>query len=109
MAKEKTIRVCVKRADETEEMVNVTNELKDLQALVGGYIQPVSIGAGILMVCDEEGKCKGSTPNLDLGDDIIVGDVFFCGIKDGEFTSLSIEQQLKLGSLFMDCAIYSED
>ncbi len=36
MAKEKTIRVCVKRADETEEMVNVNNELKDLQALVGG-------------------------------------------------------------------------
>jgi len=63
--------------------------IEELQAIVGGYIEVVSLRDGRLIVCDEEGKLKGKDRNHKATDilqaafafpthDFIVGDVLVC-------------------------------
>ena len=62
-------------------------QLDELQAIVGGYIEAVSLHDGRLIVCDEQGKCKGKERNHTATDifqanvptkDFLVGDVLVC-------------------------------
>ena len=62
-------------------------ELDELQAIVGGYIEVLSLRDGRLIVCDEEGKLKGKERNNKATDifqaamptnDFLVGDVLIC-------------------------------
>lgn len=73
----------------------IGDELEDMQALVGGYIETVgaqSLGRPLWMVIDEEGKLKGKPINLFATRiyrnpiDVIVGDAFICkeGLVNGE-------------------------
>ena len=63
------------------------------QQTVGGYIEVVPLGGGMLMVLNEEGKLKGLPINRRATElypsDIIVGDVIITGLsdEDGEFTA----------------------
>ena len=63
----------------TEEITDLT--LAKMQIAVGGYIQIVPTPDGRLLVCDEEGKCKGKEVNPTADAiynnpfDVIVGDV----------------------------------
>ena len=61
--------------------------LEELQTIVGGYIEVVSLRDGRLIVCDEEGKPKGKDRNNKATDifqaamptnDFLVGDVLIC-------------------------------
>jgi hypothetical protein len=61
--------------------------LEELQAIVGGYIEVVSLRDGRLIVCDEEGKLKGKDFNTRATyilqaamptHDFVVGDVLVC-------------------------------
>lgn len=78
----------------------IENDLEEMQKLVGGYIEVVTISRDpvLLLVCDEEGLLKGRAVNLSLPDlrefryapQVIAGDCFICGAgEDGEFASLS--------------------
>ena len=60
--------------------------LKEMQAFVGGYIQPIMLGDDMMMIIDEEGKMKGKAENVTATDlahehnaifetDYIAGDV----------------------------------
>lgn len=50
----------------------IENNLKSIQAEVGvGLFQPLYLGAGIVLCCNEEGKLNGMPPNRRLGDDIL--------------------------------------
>lgn len=62
-------------------------QLDELQAIVGGYIEVVSLHDGRLIVCDEEGKLKGYDRNHKatelfrltlLTTDFLVGDILVC-------------------------------
>ena len=61
-------------------------QLKELQEMVGGYIEIVSAGKGKIMVIDDEGKLKGKPVNdaatmifMQAGYyDIIAGDAPVC-------------------------------
>lgn len=61
-------------------------QLKELQEMVGGYIEIVSAGKGKIMVIDDEGKLKGKPVNDAAtmifmqagGYDIIAGDALVC-------------------------------
>jgi hypothetical protein len=62
-------------------------QLDELQSIVGGYIEVVSLRDGRLIVCDEEGKLKGKERNNKATDilhsvfnnnDFMVGDVLVC-------------------------------
>jgi hypothetical protein len=57
--------------------------LKEMQDIVGGYIEVIPYGTKKLMVLNEEGKLLGLPENnvatdLVRGADIIVGDVLLC-------------------------------
>lgn len=62
-------------------------QFDELQSIVGGYIEVVSLHDGRLVVCDEEGKLKGKERNHKATDilhsvfntnDFMVGDVLVC-------------------------------
>jgi hypothetical protein len=65
--------------------------LEELQAIVGGYIEVVSLRDGRLICCDEQGKCKGKDRNHKatelfrltlLTTDFLVGDVLVCDAEE---------------------------
>ena len=68
--------------------------MRSVQAEVGGGLfQPVCLGNGIVLCCNEEGKLNGMAPNRRLGDDIICGPFFLVGDDgEGDFVSLMDEQ-----------------
>ena len=67
------------RVDGTEEALTDLS-LAGMQKAVGGYIQMVGTPDGRVMICDEEGKCKGKDINEKATrlyanpHDVIVGD-----------------------------------
>lgn len=77
--------------------VQIENNLKAYQDLIGGYIQVVTLDRKILIILDEEGRLKDLPLNIhtwQYGD--IVGDIAFVSEKGEEFTSLTDEQQAYL-------------
>lgn len=85
------IRVLQKKSGYKPEVISVNNELRELQKLVGGYIQTVSFDYDdrtYALVCDEEGKIKKKEFNFIFGNDYIVGDVFFVRTVESDFGSL---------------------
>lgn len=67
--------------------------LKAIQREVEGLFQPLSMGDGVILCCNDEGKLNGMQPNRRLGDDIICGPFFLVGDDHaGGFCSLTEEQ-----------------
>ena len=75
-------------------VADIENELAECQKIVGGYIQVVTVGNGMLLVCNEEGKNIGLEPNRYIPEiaDVICGNFFVCGAGEDDFTSLTDEQ-----------------
>lgn len=82
--------------------------LKDMQEAVRGYIQPYYCfdGEPAVIVCNENGKFDGSDANRAVyGEDkqvmdIIFGPFFICGLEEGDFISLTEEQQERFRKQF---------
>lgn len=84
------MKAIIKEVGKEPKVIDIDNTLEALQKAVGGYIEAVSVGNNVIMLCDEEGKLKGKPYNFDMGDDKIVGNVLFT--KDGgkeDFTDLN--------------------
>ena len=77
----------------------IKNELHELQAIVGGYIEVVML-EDVALVCNEEGKLLNLKPNIRIGNDIICGTFFLCGVDGEDFASLTDEQIEKYITLF---------
>ena len=76
----------------------VGSDLKSMQKAVDGYIQPIYLGDGTILVCDDEAKLKGSAGNRRLGDSIIAEPFFIAGEAGESFRSLTdteIEKYMK--------------
>ena len=93
-------------------------ELKELQELVGGYIEVVPTwlgddwareeGVGLVMIVDEEGKLKGKPINSCATEmlannirDVIVGDAVIAGVKDDEIIALKFEAVVNIIERFV--------
>ena len=83
------IKVLMKRPDSGWYVTNVSNTLKNLQNLVGGYIETVPISEDSVMIVDEEGMLKNYQHN-DLASYIsgvhIYGTALIVGVDGEEFT-----------------------
>lgn len=85
--------IFIKKVGQSPELKKVNlKDLKTLQGLVGGYIQTVPLPSGILLVCNEEGRILDLEPNMVVGGEVLVGDIFFCSYDSEDFTGLSEEQ-----------------
>ena len=87
----------------------IKDDLKSLQAVVGGLIQPVYPFPrdNVALVCNDEGKMFGMPLNRALRDpktgeiwDIIAGTFFIVGVERNEFISLTDAQMRKYSNLY---------
>ena len=82
----------------------INNTLEDMQRYVMGYIETVTLSETAMLVCNEEGKLAGFTPNriLKIGSsqDVIRGDFFICGWSGDEFCDISDEDVEKYTKMF---------
>ncbi len=90
------IRCIIKRPDETYgHMTNISCTLKNLQKTVEGYIETLTIGGGIVIICNEEGKIQGLQPNFYIGSglwqDQIRGTAIIIGQDGEEFCDIPID------------------
>ena len=87
---------------------DISGDLKEMQSIVGGYIQVIYPSPVIALVCNEEGWLRGLPGNRALRDEsgevhnIIWGTFFLCGAPaDGEdFVGLTLEQVEQLEERF---------
>lgn len=65
--------------------------IKEMQKLVGGYIECVSLSRYLTLVCNEEGKLLRLPPNRKIAIDYICGPFFITRVKGDDFISLTAE------------------
>lgn len=91
------IRAIVKRPDEVYgHVTNISPTLKNLQRIVGGYIEAVMIRPGVLVLRNREGRLRGLDYNCtvsgrDLAGDFkvgFVGEIVVVGADEDEFCDL---------------------
>ena len=92
------IKVIIKRPDEKAgHMTWISNTLENLQKTVDGYIEAITFGQGLVMICNEEGKILGLERNFKKGfgpfHDVIVGTVIICGADGDEFSDVPIDMK----------------
>lgn len=71
-------------------VIEIDNTLVKLQKAVGGYIKTVTLGEGVVLICDEEGLLKGKAYNEPASIAVkgIVGPALLAGVDGDEFASL---------------------
>ncbi|MBQ6621547.1 MAG: DUF3846 domain-containing protein [Mogibacterium sp.] len=88
------LRAIVKRPDEEfGHMTNVSVSLKNLQNLVGGYIETVTLGPinpDLVVVCNEEGRLMGLDYNCTVAGIDFVGDIVVLGMDGDKFSDIPI-------------------
>jgi len=71
---------------------DIENTLQAMHTVVGGYIETVRLNHNTILVCNEEGKLIGLTPNRRIGKDIICGTFFIAGSDAEDFRDLTFKQ-----------------
>ena len=91
----------------------IGNDLRSMQAAVGGYIQAVyPYEEPVALVCNEEEKLDGLPLNRALRDpdgdiyDIIVGTFFIAGLGESDFTDLPHELAERFAEQFRQPEIF---
>ena len=99
MDENKTKKVVYVEPGKTARVIELGTALEDLQAAVGGNIEPFyPFDEAVCIVCNDEGKYNGMLPNRAVygenGEimDIIFGSFFICDCSEESFGSLSDEQ-----------------
>lgn len=86
------------------EEIMIPNTLSAKQEKIGGLIEYTYLPDDdeVVIICNEEGKINGMSPNRDTGYDIIFGPFLIVGetSEDGEDRSLSDEQIRKYKKYF---------
>ena len=87
------MRILFKDVGKPVRQLIIPNELRVMQMLVGGYIEPVYLTAESALICNEEGKINDMKVNFRLNDnDWVFGPALFVGVDGEEFCSLSDEE-----------------
>ena len=93
------VRCIIKRPDEQYgHVTNISTSLKNLQKIVGGFIQTVTLTDNTVIICNEEGKIIGLAPNFIIGtapfQDVILGEAIVIGVDGEDFCDLPISFDL---------------
>jgi len=84
----KKIKAIRMRPDEAPEEIQIENELRALQAEVGGYIETLYLADGVTAIVNEEGRLEGLRPNCMFRAELLVGPVVLVGVKGDRFCSI---------------------
>lgn len=101
-AREGEIRIVVVPPGEAAQVVTMRNELKEMQAIVGGYIEVFPVGIdGAVGVCNDEGRLMGLPwSRYVLATAAPIAGQFFIAGDGSSFRSLSPRQVEEAMSLF---------
>ena len=109
------MRVIMVEPRKTAYVTEIGDDLKSMQKAVGGLIETVyPYEELVALVCNEEGKINGLTPNRALYDenneiyDIISGTFIVCGLSDDNFDSLPDELIDKFFEKFHDPEVFMQ-
>ena len=76
--------------DNPEKLLEMSaDELKALQAQVGGLIEVITLSPTAAIIINDEGKLIGLEGNRRFRNDVIVGNMLIVGVKGEEFASLN--------------------
>lgn len=85
------IKAIVKRHDEpTGHMTFISNTLKNLQNIVDGYIETVTLASDLVIICNEEGRINDMPYNCEICGYQFFGDIIICGVDGEEFSDIPI-------------------
>ena len=88
------IKVIIKEPDKTATFKEIENSLEELQQIVGGYIETVTIATDMCIICDEEGCLKGLPYNCNVFGVDFVGTIIFVGVSGEEFCDVPIDEEM---------------
>lgn len=72
--------------------VTILHDLEHMQKAVDGYIEPVYLEDGLVVIGNEEAKLRGMPGNRHIGNIIMAGPFFVCGESYEDFCSLTDEE-----------------
>lgn len=87
------IRIVMCPADRAPYVTHIEDSLKNMQQIVGGYIEAVTLTEDCALICNEEGLLLGLPDNKSVCFHGIVGDAFLVGVDGEEFCDLSDESK----------------
>lgn len=94
------MRVLYKRpADAGFRQLNIDNDLRALQKLVGGRIEAVFISRDACVICNEEGRILGMPENCNFCGVEFVGPILLVGVNGDEFTDCPMSLMLANGGI----------
>ena len=94
------IRVLIVEPNKEPYQIRIEHTLKNLQKIVGGYIEILQLDYNMDLVCNDEGKINRLPLNRFVDYDIIAGTFIIAGHKDSETISLSRKQIKKYKEVF---------
>lgn len=94
------IRILVVEPFKEPYQIRIEHTLKNLQKIVGGYIEILQLDYNTDLVCNDEGKINRLPLNRFIDYDIIAGTFIIAGHKDSETISLSRKQIKKYKEVF---------
>lgn len=94
--KQTEISVYVKHPNKEPIRINVKNSLEELQRLVCGYIESVTITKDMAILCDEDGRIKGKKYNCTIAGIDFVGTIVIVGVIGDSFTDAPPENALHI-------------
>lgn len=110
------IKVLVVEPEKPCQVREVEDELKALQAIVGGNIEAVfPFRDSAALICNANGMDLGLLPNRPLVDDsglpcdIVLGTFFITGVQGENFASLTEEQIGRFKSMYDDMMILTAE
>ena len=86
----KKIKVIIKDPGKKPRCVHISNTLLNLQKVVGGYIETVTIASDMCIICNEEGRLRNLPYNCDICGVSFVGTIVFVGVSEDEFCDVPI-------------------
>ena len=87
--REETVRVIVKEPGKSAYDLVISNDLKQYQRLVGGYIEPFTVCSDFIILCNETGTIDGLPFNVQMFGNPFYGTIVLVGVtRSGEFCSV---------------------
>lgn len=92
MSERRSVMIVLKKEPGKDPVLTaVENTLSALQEAVDGYIETVTMADDFVVICNEEGCIQSLPYNCTLlGDIDLYGTILIAGMKDDEFTDVSI-------------------
>ena len=85
------IKVWTKKPGEPPKQVWISNTLKSLQELAGGYIETVTLMKDFAVICNEEGRIRKLPYNCKIRGIDFVGPIIIVGIYGDDFGNCPLE------------------